>query len=164
MQDTVSEIQKEIKRNKNRGQAEMVKLDELLKKIFDSLHIDNLEEINEQLREILDRIRAINEENERLAARYDGNYSFVKTYQDLCEVHTEYDKDDLAEMLDIIYASVRDIKDSNLLILQGREIFAASVKKNTTKQLLKSGLYKKLNLKDWYTDLLNEVYMNMKKF
>lgn len=164
MQGTVGEIQKEIKRNKNRSQAEMVKLDELLKKIFEQLNIDNIEEITGQLKEILDQIRAINAENERLSERYDGNFGFVKTYQDLCEMHPEYDKEDVATVLDIVYGAVKDIKDNNILILQGREIFAQSVKKNTTKELLKSGLYKKLTLKDWYADLLNEVYMNMKKF
>ena len=164
MQDTVWAIQKEIKKNKNHGQTEMIKLDELLKKIFDSLNIDDLDSINEQLKEILDKIRAINKENERLAARYDGNYAFVKTYQDLCEMHPEYDKKNLEGVLDIVYSSVKDIKDNNILILQGRDIFTTSVKKSTTKELLKSGLYKKLTLKDWYTDILNEVYMNLKKF
>ena len=164
MQDTVGAIQKEIKKNKNHGQTEMIKLDELLKKIFDSLNIDDLDSINEQLKEILDKIRAINKENERLAARYDGNYAFVKTYQDLCEMHPEYDKKNLEGVLDIVYFSVKDIKDNNILILQGRDIFTTSVKKSTTKELLKSGLYKKLSLKDWYTDILNEVYMNLKKF
>ena len=52
----------------------------------------------------------------------------------------------------------------NLLVIQGRDVFTASVKKQTTAKLLKSGLYKKLALKDWYTDLLNETYTNMKMF
>ena len=39
-----------------------------------------------------------------------------------------------------------------------------TVKKNTTTQLLKSGLYKKLNLKDWYADFLGETYSNMRIF
>lgn len=164
LQTTVGAIQTEIKNNKNRGQSEMIKLDELLKKIFDSLNIDDLDSINEQLKDILDQIRAINAENERLADRYDGNYAFVKTYQDLCEMHPEYDKRDIEAVLVQVYSGVKDIKDNNILILQGRDIFATSVKKSTTKELLKSGLYKKLSLKDWYTDILNEVYMNLKKF
>ena len=48
--------------------------------------------------------------------------------------------------------------------LHGRESFVNTVKKNTTTQLLKSGLYKKLNLKDWYADFLGETYSNMRIF
>lgn len=164
MQGTVVKIQNEIKKNKNRGQAEMIKLDELLQKIFEALDINNIEEINEQLKDILNQIRAINEENERLAARYDGNYSFVKTYQDAVEIHPDLDKDDIAAALDIIYKSVKEIQDTNILVLQGREMFCSSVKKTVSAELLKSGLYKKLGLKDWLGDLLGEVYSNMKKF
>ena len=163
-QDTILNIQKEIKRNKNHNQAEMVKLDELLREIFEKLDIEDLDNISEELKDILNRMRAINEENERLAKRYDGSYSFVKTYIDAVEVHPEYDKEDIARVLDTVYAAVKDIKDANILILQGRDIFCGSVKKTTIATLLKNGLYKNLNLKDWYTDLLGEVYTNMKLF
>ena len=163
-QDTILNIQKEIKRNKNHNQAEMVKLDELLREIFEKLDIEDLDNISEELQEILNRMRKINEENEKLAKRYDGSYSFVKTYIDAVEVHPEYDKEDIARVLDTVYLAVKDIKDANILILQGRDIFCGSVKKTTIATLLKNGLYKNLNLKDWYTDLLGEVYTNMKLF
>ena len=68
-QDTILNIQKEIKRNKNHNQAEMVKLDELLREIFEKLDIEDLDSISEELQEILNRMRKINEENERLAKR-----------------------------------------------------------------------------------------------
>ena len=162
--DYVTSIQREIKRNKNRNQSEVVKLDELLRKIFEQLDIDDLDNINDELREILARMKAVNEENERLSKRYDGNYSFVKTYIDTAEIHPEFEKEDIASVLDHVYAAVKDIRDGNILILQGRDIFVTSVKKVTTAELLKSGLYKKLNLKDWYTELLGDVYANMKLF
>lgn len=164
MTETVKEIQKEIKRNKNRNQAEMVKLDELLRKLFAAMNIDDLDSVNAQLEEILKKMREINEENERLAKRYDGNYAFVKTFIDAAEMHNDLAKDDIASVLDIVYEAVKGIKDMNLLVIQGRDVFTASVKKQTTAKLLKSGLYKKLALKDWYTDLLNETYTNMKMF
>ena len=164
MTDTVKEIQKEIKRNKNRNQAEMVKLDELLRKLFAAMNIDDLDNLNAQLEEILKKMRAINEENERLAKRYDGNYAFVKTFIDAAEMHNDLAKEDIAEVLDVVFEAVKDIKDMNLLVIQGRDVFTASVKKQTTAKLLKSGLYKKLVLKDWYTDLLNETYSNIKLF
>lgn len=164
MTKTVQDIQKEIKRNKNHNQAEMVKLDELLKKIFASLNIADLDNINEQLREVLEKMRKLNEENEKLAKRYDGNYAFVKVFMDACEVHSDLSKEDIGRVVDIVYSVVRNIKDMNILVLQGRESFAASVKKQTTGMLLKTGLYKKLSMKDWYTDLLHEVYTDMKMF
>ena len=164
MEETIRNIQKEIKRNRNRHQAEMVKLDELLKKLFASMNISNLDDLTAQLEEILEQMRRINEENERLAKRYGGDYAFVKTYLDACEVHNEFAKKDVAAALDIVYEAVKDIRDMNLLVLQGRDVFVAGVKKQTTAKLLKSGLYRKLNLKEWYTDLLNETYTNIKMF
>lgn len=112
----------------------------------------------------MEDLRCINEENERLAARYGGNYAFVKTYSDVVEMHPEFDREDLAKLTDVAYAAVKDIEGSNILILHGRESFVNTIKKNTTTQLLKSGLYKKLNLKDWYADFLGETYSNMRIF
>ena len=146
MTETVDKIQNEVKRNKNHNQSEMIKLDELLKKVFEMLEIadlNDLSSINEELAEILKKIREINEENERLAARYDGNYAFVKTYTDAVEMYPDYDKEDIATVMDAVYAAVKDIKDSNILVLQGRDNFTASIKKATTAAFLKSGLYKK---------------------
>lgn len=161
---TVQKIQEEVKRSKNRGQAEMVRLDELLRQIFAELNIKDADVIYAELQDVLDQMRRVNEENERLAKRYGGDYSFVKTYLDACEMHNDCPKEDIARVLDIVYDNVKHITDMNILILQGQEAFAASVKKETTKELLKSGLYKSLKLKDWYTDLLHEVYANMKLF
>ena len=165
--DVVSDIQKEIKKNRNHNQSSMIQLDELLQKIFAMLEIadiDNLAAVNAELAKVLAEIRRINEENDRLAARYDGDYAFVKTYTDAVEIHPELDKDDIAAVLDVVYAAVKDVRNSNILAIQQRESFVGIVKKTTTAALLKSGLYKKLGLKDWYTDLLTETYANMKIF
>lgn len=164
MVDLVSKVQNEIKRNRNHNQIEMVKLDEVLQKLFAMLDISNLDNINEELRAILEEARRINEENERLSARYDGSYAFVKTYTDAVEVHPEYDKEDIAKVLDIVYEAVRKIRSANILILQGRENFVSSVSHMTVTKLIKAKLYGKLSLKDWYGDLLTETYTNMKIF
>ena len=164
MTTLVEQVQKELKRNKNHSQIAMVKLDEVLKKLFEMLDISNLNEVNEELRKILEEARRINDENERLAARYDGNYAFVKTYSDAIEAHPEYKPEDIAEMLDIVYEVVKNIQSSNILVLQGRDLFIAKIKSQTITQLIKDKLYGKLNLKDWYDDVLNETYSNMKIF
>ena len=160
----VNDVQNEIKRNRNHNQIEMVKLDELLQKLFQNLDITNLADINDELRAILDEIRRINEENERISARYDGNYAFVKSYTDAIEIYPEYDKDDIATVVDIVYAAVKEIKTANILILQGRDNFISSVSNKTITKLIKAKLYGKLSLKEWYDDLLGEIYTNMKIF
>ena len=164
MVDLVTKVQDEIKKNRNHNQIEMVKLDEVLQKLFAMLDISNLDDINEELRAILEEARRINEENERLSARYDGSYAFVKTYTDAIEVHPEYDKEDIAKVLDIVYEAVKDIRSANILVLQGRDNFVSSVSHKTVTKLIKAKLYGKLSLKDWYNDILTETYSNMKIF
>ena len=164
MTDLVVKIQDEIKHNRNHNQIAMVKLDEVLQKLFAMLDISNLDEINDELRAILEEARRINEENERLSARYDGSYAFVKTYTDAVEIHPEYDKEDIAKMLDIVYEAVKEIQSANLLILQGRDNFVSSVSNKTITKLIKAKLYGKLKLKEWYSSILTETYSNMKIF
>lgn len=164
MVDLVTKVQDEIKKNRNHNQIAMVKLDEVLQRLFAMLDIANLDSINEELRAILEEARRINAENERLSARYDGSYAFVKTYTDAVEVHPEYEKEDIAKVLDIVYEAVKDIRSANILILQGRENFVSSVSHMTVTKLIKAKLYGKLALKDWYNDILTETYANMKIF
>ena len=164
MVDLVTKVQDEIKRNRNHNQISMVKLDEVLQKLFMMLDIANLDNINEELRAILEEARRINEENERLSARYDGSYAFVKTYTDAVEVHPGYDKEDVACVMDVVYGAVKEIQSANILILQGREVFVSNVSHKTLPQLIRLGLYAKLGLKSWYTDILTETYANMKIF
>lgn len=164
MVDLVTKVQDEIKQNRNHNQIEMVKLDEVLQKLFAMLDISNLDDINEELQAILKEARRINEENERLSARYDGSYAFVKTYTDAIEAHPEYDKEDIAKVLDIVYEAVKDIRSANILILQGRDNFVSSVNHMTVTKLIKAKLYGKLALNTWYNDILTETYTNMKIF
>lgn len=164
MTDLVLKVQDEIKRNRNHNQIAMVKLDEMLQKLFEMLDITNLEGINDELRAILEEARRINEENERISARYNGSYAFVKTYTDAIEVHPEYDKEDIASMLDIVFAAVQEIQSANILILQGRDNFISSVSNKTITKLIKEKLYGKLKLKEWYNTVLAETYANLKIF
>lgn len=164
MTDLVLKVQDEIKRNRNHNQIAMVKLDEMLQKLFEMLDITNLDGINDELRAILEEARRINEENERISARYNGSYAFVKTYTDAIEVHPEYDKEDIAAMLDIVFAAVQEIQSANILILQGRDNFISSVSNKTITKLIKEKLYGKLKLKEWYNTVLAETYANMKIF
>lgn len=160
----VRDIQNEIKKNKNKGDIKIKKLDELLQKIFNDLSISDLSDldsITDELLEALERARNINYENERLSKLYGGNYAFVKTYQDAIELYPA-DKSDVERTLVIIYQIIEDVLDKDVILIQGRKNFADSVKSKATKLLLKEKIYGKI--KEFYAQLLNELYTNIQLF
>ena len=161
---TVREIQHEIKNNKNKEDIKIVKLDQLLQEIFQKLSISDLSDldaITDELLEALQQARAINDENERLSQIYGGNYAFVKTYQDAVEKYSA-DKSEIEKMLVYIYHDIKDVIAADTLIVQGRKNFAAAIKHNVTKLLLKEGVYAKI--KNFYDQILNELYTNLQLF
>ena len=163
-EQVVREVQNEIKKNKNKDDIKIVKLDQLLQDIFAKLSISDLSDldsITDELLEALKKARDINYENERLAELYGGNYAFVKTYQDAIETYTA-DKSEIEKMLVIIYEDIKEVITTESLIIQGRKNFADSIKHNVTKILLKENLYSKV--KDFYDQILNELYMNIQLF
>ena len=86
----VTAVQREIKNNKNKNDIKVVKLDELLKEIFNKLSISdlsNIDDLSDELEEILQEMMNINKENDRLSKSYGGNYAFVKTYQDISDLY-----------------------------------------------------------------------------
>lgn len=162
---TVQDVQNEIKKNKNKNDIRIRKLDELLQEIFNKLDISDLSDldsITDALLKALDEAREINSENDRLALVYEGNFAFVKTYKDVIEHHPELSEKEWEELLLIIHVDVKDIADSDSLSVQGQKNFVDSVKKNVTKHLLKSGLYKKI--KAIYDDVLRDIYTNLQLF
>lgn len=160
----VRDIQNEIKKNKNKGDIKIRKLDELLQKIFNDLSIsdlNDLDSITDELLEALERARNINYENERLSRLYGGNYAFVKTYQDATETYPA-DKSEIERTLVIIYEAIEDALDKEIVTVQGRKNFADSIKSKATKVLLKEKLYGKI--KSFYAQLLNDLYTNIQIF
>ena len=163
----ITKIQNGIKKNKNKSNIKIINLDELLQKIFNDLSIsdlDNLDDIKCELIKVLDELNKINAEEERLSTIYGGNYAFVKVYSDCLENHTEFDKSDIETMTLLIYDKIKEVIDKETLIVQGRQNFIDNVKKQTTKELLLSKLYKKLNLKEWYDQFLSELYINLQLY
>ncbi|MFG6333129.1 MAG: DEAD/DEAH box helicase family protein [Lachnospiraceae bacterium] len=160
----VRDIQNEIKKNKNKSDIKIRKLDELLQKIFNDLSISDLNEldsITDELLGALERARNINYENERLSKIYGGNYAFVKTYQDAIETYPA-DKSEIERTLVIIYEVIEDALDKEIVTIQGRKNFADSIKSKATKILLKEKLYAKI--KGFYAQLLNDLYTNIQIF
>lgn len=157
----VQEIQNEIKKNKNKNDIKIRKLDELLQKIFSDLSIENLDSATDELLEALERARNINYENERLSRIYGGNYAFVKTYQDAIEIYP-VDKSDIERTLVVVYGLILDALDKEVVTVQGRKNFVDSIKARATKPLLKEGPYRRI--KEYYEQLLNELYTNIQLF
>lgn len=161
----VTEVQKEIKKNKNKEDIKIVMLDQLLQEIFNKLEIadiDKLDDLSDELLEALQKARDINYENDRLSKNYGGNFGFVKTYQDSIDIYKDTDKKDIEKLLLIVYQDIKDNLDNDVLIIQGRKNFIDSIKSNITKILFKEKLY--LKVKSFYDKILNELYTNIQLF
>lgn len=165
--DVLTTVQNEIKKNKNKEDIRIISLNEALRKLFSQMDIQDISDLDEltaQMREILEEAEAINKENDRLAAIYGGNYAMVKSYQDTLLKRPDLNNKDLEKALVIIYEQIKDVIGLDTLAIQGREGFIDETKKKVTKLLLKSGLYKKLGLKNWLDTLLSEMYTNLQNY
>lgn len=163
--ETVVEVQNEIKRNKNKDDIKIIKLDELLQKIFNELDIhdlSDLDSITDELLKALQEARNINSENERLASIYGGNFAFVKTYQDSIEKYDQVTKEELEQVLVLIYNNLKDVLARDIVLVQGRKNFVDTAKTRVTKILLKAKLY--IKVKKFYNMLLNDLYNNIQIF
>lgn len=165
--DVLTKVKGEISKNRNKSDIRMVNLDVALQTLFSRMDIkslDELSELSDEMRKILESAIAINVENERLSAIYDGNFAMVKTYQDTLTLKPELSNKDIEETIKYIYSEIKDGIDTNILIVQGREGFIDETKKKVVKGLLKEGLYKRLGLKDWLQSLLNLMYSNLQNY
>lgn len=165
--DTLTKVKGEINRNRNKDDIKMINLDAALQALFGRMNIMNLDDLNdltEEMKKILEQARAINAENERLANIYDGNFALVKTYQDIVTERSELSNKDIEDVVKYIYSEIKEGINTNILIVQGREGFIDETKKKVVKGLLKAGLYKRLNLKDWIQSLLSDMYFNLQNF
>lgn len=160
----VNELQNQIKKNINKQDIKIIKLEEVLRSIFNKLSISELDDLNEltlELKAAITEAKKINDENERLSTIYGGNYAFVKSYTDSI-VNTTADKSEIEKLLVLIYESIKDGLNSNAIAVQGRKGFVDAVKKNVTAKLFKEKLYSKL--KDVYTDIISDLYTNIQLF
>lgn len=158
---TISDLQDEIKKNKNRNDIRLKKLEELLQEVFEKLSIDNISELTEELAKAVAEAKAINEENERLAAVYGGHYSFVKTYSESI-LNYDADKSDIEKLLMEIYGSLQDKLKGDAISVQGKANFVNSVRKSITPTLFRTGLYSKV--KGCLGDILSDLYTNIQLF
>lgn len=163
----LKKVQKEIKNNKNKDDVQIIRLDEMLHQLFNRMNIksiDDLDNITDDLSKILIEARKINEENDRLASIFDDNFAMVKTYQDAFSDHPELSNIEIQNAIKLVYTEIKNIADCDTLAIQGRQGFIDETKKKVIKPLLKSGLYKKLKLKEWIDELLSNMYTNIQNF
>ncbi len=159
--EIITNLQNEIKDNKNKKDIKIQKLEDLIKDIFKRLdmnEITTLDDLSEELRKAYEEAKAINEENKRLSSAYGGSFAFVKTLSDAV-IETDIDRSDLEKLLLVIYNAIKDTVYDDALIAQGKQGFVTTTKSKITVSLLKSGLYKKI--KSAYDDILEMLYVNL---
>ena len=164
---TLTNLQEEIKKNINKDDIRIIMLNEALQKLFGKMNIQDVSELDglrEEMRKILEEAIAINKENDRLAAIYDGNFALVRLYQDIMIKRPELNNKSVEAVILAIYEEIKDIINLDTLAVQGREGFIDETKKKVTKKLLKSGLYKELGLKNWLDILLSDMYTNLQNY
>lgn len=157
----VEDVQSEVKKNKNKKDIKIQKLDELLQRIFEKLSVaefDTIDELTDELKKAYEEAKRINQENDRLASLYGGSYAFVKTLSDAV-LETQINRSDIEALLAIVYENIKDTVYDDVLIMQGKKGFIDSTKALVTKIIIKNGLYKMV--KSDYDDILGMLYVNL---
>ena len=161
VKDVITELQKEIQKNKNKKDIKIQKLEELLKDIFNKLQMleyDNIDELSEDLKKALEDAKRINEENDRLSQAYGGSFAFVKTLSDAV-IETNIDRSDIESFLKVVYENIKDTIYDDALIIQGKKGFVDATKSKITVTLIKEKLFKKI--KGSYDEILGMLYVNL---
>ena len=157
----ITNVQNEIKKNKNKKDIKVQKLEDLLKEIFGKLQMfeySSIDELTDELRIAYEDAKRINEENDRLSQAYGGSYGFVKTLSDGV-IETDMDRSIIERFLDIVYSNIKDAIYYDALIIQGEKGFISSTKAKITKLLVKEDLYSKI--KKYYDEMLEILYTNL---
>lgn len=157
----LTDLQREVQKNKNKKDIKIQKLEDLLKKIFEKLQVFDyatIDELSEELRAALEEAKRINEENDRLSQAYGGSFAFVKTLSDAV-LETNIDRSDIESLLKAIYDNIKDTIYDDALVIQGKKGFVDATKAKITVLLIKEKLFKKV--KDSYDDILEMLYVNL---
>lgn len=161
VKDVLTELQREVQKNKNKKDIKIQKLEDLLKKIFEKLQVFDyatIDELSDELKAALEEAKRINEENDRLSQAYGGSFAFVKTLSDAV-LETTIDRSDIESFLKIIYDNIKDTIYDDALIVQGKKGFVDATKAKITIILIKEKLFKKV--KESYDDILEMLYVNL---
>lgn len=164
---TLTDVQHEIRKNRNKNDIRMISLGAALQQLFARMDIHSVEELpflSEELQGILKKAMDINAENQRLAAKYDGHFGMVKTYQDIMADRPDLDNKRVEQAMSIIYEKIKDAIDADILVVQGRQGFIDETKIKVVIELLQSRLYTELGLNSWIDTLLSNMYTNLQNY
>jgi type I restriction enzyme, R subunit len=157
----LTDLQKEVQKNKNKKDIKVQKLEELLKKIFEKLQVleyASIDELSDELKSALEEAKKINEENDRLSKTYGGSFAFVKTLSDAI-IETNIDRSDLENFLKIVYDNIKETIYDDALIIQGKKGFVDATKQKITILLIKDKQYQKI--KTHYDEILEMLYADL---
>lgn len=161
VKDGITKVQEEVRKNKNKKDIKVQKLEDLLKKIFERLQVfdyANINELTDELKKAYEEAKRINDENDRLSQTYGGSYGFVKTLTDSV-IETNIDRSVLEKFLIIVYDNIKDTIYDDALITQGHKGFVDATKAKVTKLLVKENLYSLI--KPCYESILEILYTNL---
>jgi type I restriction enzyme R subunit len=164
---SVGRLSESVNHLQNKDDERVIKLDQLLKETFAKLQMadaSGIDGLDADLQAAILEAQRINDENNELTKKFDGNFAYVKTYQDFCKDHPSDEKEDVLTFVKILEEAVVSINAVNNLVLVGRLNFISNVKKETSGKLLQTGLYKKLNLKETFDGALQRLYVNLQLF
>lgn len=180
---TVKKIHEEVNRAKNLYQMELVSLDEYLKELFELLDITNIadlenyEELKAEFEKAYEEIKRVNEFNKKLSERFNGEFAFVAAYQGILKDREIKDqgkevdaseadefRNDILEMMGVIYNKYKEILDKDRYFINNRKNFIAGLKQKVVVDLVKSGLYSKLDLSGNIDNILTDLYRNVLKY
>ena len=166
IKEKIRQLYDAVRNIKNKDDVRVIKLDDLLKEAFNSMNIGDLDsdELSEELRKAIEEANKINQENELLAANFDGNYAYVKMYQDMLKSCEEDKETNIMTFLKITKKAIDEIEKNNSLILTGRTNFINNVKSQITKDLLLKGIYKDLDLKSKFDLYLGQLFVYLQLY
>lgn len=157
----LTDLQKEVQKNKNKKDIKVQKLEDLLKKIFEKLQVleyTSIDELSDELKSALEEAKKINEENDRLSRTYGGSFAFVKTLSDAI-IETNIDRSDLEKFLKVVYDNIKETIYDDALIIQGKKGFVDATKQKITILLIKDKQYQKI--KTHYDEILEMLYVDL---
>lgn len=153
-----------IRNNKNKKDFRLTTLEEEIRRILLKLEIYDqltLEEVNAELAKIYDKVQRINEENAARAAKYDGEFGYVRAMQEFVDMNPKLSQEKIEDAFIIIKKQIDNIKEVNRLIYKDKITFINGVKSTTTSEMIKSRLYQDLELKNNFDKILSLIYVNI---
>jgi len=163
----ISNLSREVVKIVNKDDEEAIKLDAFLRKTFEKLQFNSIDDLNQLADDVkiaLLKAEKINEENDRLAKMFHGDFAYVKTYQDFLKNHNDFPKRDVLRFVRMLENAIQSISSVNNLVLIGRQNFIANVKKKTSGKLLQKGLYSRLKLNELFDPVLSKLFVNLQLY